>query len=284
MLKAREPDVKTVLDEEPELVGLEGQEVRRQRRRGDLHADRLRRDAPRRAHRRANVDLINDPPPQDVPQLAQTPGIKVHRGRREAHRVHRHGPGARRAPVLERQGQEPVQGQARAPGALPGDRHRRDQQVDDARAVEADRRRCLPSPRARRRPRSRSGCRSTRTAAKKLLADAGYPNGFEVHARLPEQPLRQRREDLPGARRDVGADRRRHASRQRDAARAVLPEAREDRHQHVHAGLGRRVDRRDLHAAAGAVDATTARATATSTTAATRTRSSTSSRRRSRSR
>ena len=41
-------------------------------------------------------------------------------------------------------------------------------------------------------------------------------------------------------------------------------------------GWGGAIDRRDLHAAAGAVDATTARATATTTTAATRTRSSTS--------
>ena len=30
-------------------------------------------------------------------------------------------------------------------------------------------------------------------AAKKLLAEAGYPNGFEVGDELPERPLRQRR-------------------------------------------------------------------------------------------
>ena len=83
------------------------------------------------------VDLVNDPPPQDVPRLAQTPGHQGARRHREPHRVHRHGPGARRAPVLERQGQEPVQGQARAPGALPGDRHRGDQEEHDARAVAA---------------------------------------------------------------------------------------------------------------------------------------------------
>ena len=38
-------------------------------------------------------------------------------------------------------------------------------------------------------------------AAKKLLAEAGYPNGFEVAHGLPERPLRQRRGDLPGGRR-----------------------------------------------------------------------------------
>ena len=40
--------------------------------------------------------------------------------------------------------------------------------------------------------------------AKKLLAEAGYPNGLRVRPRLPEQPLRQRRGDLPGAGRRCG--------------------------------------------------------------------------------
>ena len=39
--------------------------------------------------------------------------------------------------------------------------------------------------------------------AKKLLAEAGYPNGFEVDDGLPERPLRQRRGDLPGGHRDA---------------------------------------------------------------------------------
>ena len=48
----------------------------------------------------------------------------------------------------------------------------------------------------------------TSAAAKKLLADAGYPNGFEVDDGLPERPLRQRRGDLPG--RDADALAHRH--------------------------------------------------------------------------
>ena len=161
LLKSREPDVQDGADEEPELVGLKDEKF-------DGNVDEIvytpivsDAHARRRAHLRAKSTSINDPPPQDVPKLAQTPGIKVHRGRGEPHRVHRHGPGARRAPVLERQGQEPVQGQARAPGALPGDRHRRDPQDDDARPVEAHRRDAAVAAACRRR-RSRSGCRSIR--------------------------------------------------------------------------------------------------------------------------
>ena len=45
-------------------------------------------------------------------------------------------------------------------------------------------------------------------AAKKLLAEAGYPNGFEVDDELPERPLRQRRGDLPGGGRQPRAHRR----------------------------------------------------------------------------
>ena len=41
-------------------------------------------------------------------------------------------------------------------------------------------------------------------AAKALLAEAGYPDGFEVAARLPGEPLPQRRRDLPGSRRHAG--------------------------------------------------------------------------------
>jgi peptide/nickel transport system substrate-binding protein len=61
-------------------------------------------------------------------------------GSRTARDLPGHGPEARRAAVLQRQGQEPVQGQARAPGVLPGDRHRGHQAQRDARRRHADRR------------------------------------------------------------------------------------------------------------------------------------------------
>ena len=42
----------------------------------------------------------------------------------EPDRLHRHGPGPRRAALQQRQGQEPVQGRPRPARAVPGDRHR----------------------------------------------------------------------------------------------------------------------------------------------------------------
>ena len=58
--------------------------------------------------------------------------------------------------------------------------------------------------------------------AKKLLAEAGYPDGFERHAARDQQPLRERREDRAGDRADVDA--RRHPDQgRRDAVGDVLP-------------------------------------------------------------
>ena len=144
----------------------------------------------------------------------------------------------------------------------------------DARAVEADRR----DPARRREmstPEIEKRLPFDQAKAKKLLADAGYPNGFEVTLDCPNNRYvndEQICQALAAMWAQIGVT----IEGQRDAARQLLPEAREARHQPLHAGLGRRLHRRDLHAAAGAVDATTARATATTTTAATRTRRSTS--------
>ena len=59
-----------------------------------------------------------------------------------------------------------------------------------------------------RRRRSTSASRTTRPRAKKLLAEAGYPERLRGRVRLPERPLRQRRGDLPGGGRDAGPHRR----------------------------------------------------------------------------
>ena len=132
----------------------------------------------------------------------------------------------------------------------------------------------LPSPRCRRRS-SRSACRSTGESAKKLLADAGYPNGFEVTLDCPNNRYVNDEkicQALAAMWSQIGVMTKVNAM-----PRAIyFPKLEKTRHQPVHAGLGRRVDRRDLHAAARAVEPTTARATATTTTAATPTRSSTS--------
>ena len=72
--------------------------------------------------------------------------------------------------------------------------------------------------------------------AKKLLAEAGYPDGFEFVG-LPEQPLRERRAHLPGAGRYVGQGRRARAA-ERHAIRDLHRQDPELRHERLHAGLG----------------------------------------------
>ena len=85
------------------------------------------------------IDVMEPVPLQDVERVKAARQLHRAAGARAAHHLPRHGPEARRAAVLQRQGQEPVQGQARAPGVLPGDRHRGDQVARDARRRDADR-------------------------------------------------------------------------------------------------------------------------------------------------
>ena len=150
-----------------------------------------------------DVDLVTDLPTQDVERLRKEADAQGPRRPRGAHHLHRHGPAQRRAQVLERQGQEPVQGRARAQGAQPGGRPRGDQARDHARPVDpgrhhdrAGRARLLQGHRRRAEIRPGGGEEAARRG--------GLPERLRVHARLPEQPLRQRREDLPGAGRRCG--------------------------------------------------------------------------------
>ena len=86
-------------------------------------------------------------------------------------------------------------------------------------------------------------------AAKKLMAEAGYRRlrGPRSIARTTATSTTRRSASRWP---HVGEDQRQGAGR-RDAARHLLPQAREVRHQHVHARLGRRGDRRRDHADAG---------------------------------
>ena len=79
MLKAREPDVKTVLAKNPNWWGLKA--GRFEGNADEVIYTPIVSDATRvAALLSGEVDLVNDPPPQDVPKLAQTPGIKVLEG------------------------------------------------------------------------------------------------------------------------------------------------------------------------------------------------------------
>ena len=195
-----------------------------------------------------DVDLLTDLPTQDVARLRQDPKLKIARRPRGAHHLHRAGPVQPRAEVLRRQGQEPVQGQARARGAEPW---------------RSTARRSSASPCAACRSRRHHGGARASTAtspdidvpakvdaeAREEAARRGrLPERLRVPARLPEQPLRQRRGDLPGAGGHVGADRREGQAGGRVDGH-LHPEDAELRHLGLHAGLGRGHLRRAVHAA-----------------------------------
>ena len=61
------------------------------------------------------MDMIYSVPPQDMARIAQAAGMQAARRGRNCARSSWHGPEPRRAAVLQRQGQEPVQGRAGAP-------------------------------------------------------------------------------------------------------------------------------------------------------------------------
>ena len=110
-------------------------------------------------------------------------------------------------------------------------------------------------------------------ASKKLLADAGYPNGFEFTLDCPNNRYIND-EEICQAVTAMWAKIGAHREAQRDAARDVLPEDPEVRHQRLPARLGHGDVRRPVHAAEPDPHASIRRAapTATSTSASTATR------------
>ena len=62
------------------------------------------------------VDFVQDVPVQDIDRLEKNASLKVNLGPREPHHLPRHGCRLAGAQDLQRQGQEPVRRQARAPG------------------------------------------------------------------------------------------------------------------------------------------------------------------------
>ena len=168
-------------EEESELVGHQGRILRGERRRRDLHAHRLRRDARGGAHFRRGRSRQR---PAAAGRAAPRPDSE-HQGagrRREPHRLHRHGPEPRRTPLLQRQGQESLQGQARAAGALRGHRHRRHPEDDDARPVEAFGRAAAQSEDVLARDRETPALRPR--GGEEAAGRRGVPQRLRGHARL----------------------------------------------------------------------------------------------------
>ena len=131
-LESHQPGVKTVFKPNPDWWGKPEHNLTEV----DLHHHQVGRDARRRAAvGRDRHDGSGPGPGHRADQVEP----ERHRDDRSgaAHDLPQHGLVPGRAPVLERQGQESVQGRPRPQGVLPGDRHRGDQEPGDARQLGA---------------------------------------------------------------------------------------------------------------------------------------------------
>ena len=182
MLKAREPDIKTVLVKNPNWWGIK--DGRFEGNADEVIYTPIVSDATRVAALiSGEVDLINDPPPQDVPRLAQTAGIKVLEG--TENRIVFIGLDQQRDELLYSsvKGKNPFKDR-RVRQAL---YHAIDIdaiQKNTMRGLSQPSGAMLPSP-IQTTPEIEKRLPYDKERAKKLLAEAGYPNGFELTLDCP---------------------------------------------------------------------------------------------------
>jgi len=182
ILKSREPDVRTVMVKNPEWWGWK--EKANDGNVTELIYTPIANDATRLAALIAgNVDLLNDPAPQDVPKLQQTSGVKVIEGFEQ--RIVFLGLDQARDELLfsNVKGKNPFKDK-RVRQAL--------YQAIDIDAIHKSTMRGLSKPTGGLTPspvQSTDAIEKRYThdpnAAKKLLAEAGYPNGFEIQLDCP---------------------------------------------------------------------------------------------------
>jgi len=181
-LKAREPDVKTVLVKNPNWWGIkaglwEGNA-------DEVVYTPIVSDATRVAALiSGEVDLVNDPPPQDVPRLTQTPGIKILEGMEN--RIVFIGMDQFRDELLYSnvKGKNPLKDK-RVREALYYAIDIEAIKKNTMRGLSAPSGAMTPSPVATT-PEVEKRLPFDKEKAKKLLADAGYPNGFEITLDCP---------------------------------------------------------------------------------------------------
>ncbi|GIK87873.1 MAG: ABC transporter substrate-binding protein [Betaproteobacteria bacterium] len=182
MLKSREPDVRTVLVRNNDWWGWK--DKRFDGNVTEVIYTPIGNDATRLAALvSGDVELINDPAPQDVPKLQQTPGVKVIEGFEQ--RIVFFGMDQSRDELLYSnvKGKNPLKDR-RVRQAL--------YQAIDVNAIQKQTMRGLskpsgaltPSP-VQTTPEIEKRLAFDPGAAKKLLAEAGYPNGFEVQLDCP---------------------------------------------------------------------------------------------------
>ena len=182
ILKTREPDVKTVMVKNPDWWGWKDKD--NDGNVTELVYTPIANDATRLAALVAgNVDVVNDPAPQDVPRLSQTPGVKVIEGVEQ--RIVFLGMDQARDELLYSnvKGKNPLKDK-RVRQAL--------YQAIDIEAIHKATMRGLskpsggltPSP-VQSTPEIEKRLAFAPEQSKKLLAEAGYPNGFEVTLDCP---------------------------------------------------------------------------------------------------
>ncbi|HTR56789.1 MAG TPA: ABC transporter substrate-binding protein [Casimicrobiaceae bacterium] len=182
MLKSREPDVKTVLVKNPNWWGIK--EGRFTGNVDEVVYTPIASDATRLAALvSGEVDIINDPPVQDVPRLKQNPSVKVLEG--TENRVIFIGMDQQRDELLYSnvKGKNPFKDK-RVRQAL--------YQAVDIDALRSTTMRGLSKPTGAMLPAPLPWIAEPerrfpfdRAKAKQLLAEAGYPNGFEVTLDCP---------------------------------------------------------------------------------------------------
>jgi peptide/nickel transport system substrate-binding protein len=182
MLKSREPDIKTVLFKNPQWWGIK--EKLFEGNADEVIYQPIVSDATRLAALiSGEVDLINDPPPQDVPRLKQNPAIKVLEG--TENRIVFIGMDQKRDELLYSsiKGKNPLKDK-RVRQAL--------YQAIDIEAIKNNTMRglsnpsgaMLPSP-AQSTPEIEKRLPYDKAKAKQLLTEAGYADGFEVTLDCP---------------------------------------------------------------------------------------------------
>jgi peptide/nickel transport system substrate-binding protein len=182
MLKSREPDVKTVLVRNPNWWGTKASLF--EGNVDEIQFTPISSDATRLAALiSGEVDIINDPPPQDVPRLKQTPNIKVIEGTEN------------RVVFIGMDQQHDELAYASVKGKNPFKDRRVRQALYQAIDIDAIQKTVmrglakptgalLPNP-GQSTPELEKRWPHDKAAARKLLAEAGYPNGFEVTLDCP---------------------------------------------------------------------------------------------------
>jgi peptide/nickel transport system substrate-binding protein len=182
MLKSREPDVKTVLVKNPNWWGIK--DGRFEGNVDEVVFQPIGNDATRLAALiSGEIDVINDPPPQDVPRLKQTSNVKVLEG--VENRVVFIGMDQQRDELLysDVKGRNPFKDK-RVRQAL--------YRAIDIETIKATTMRGLAQPTGAMLPaplpwivQPEKRFPFDRAMARQLLVDAGYPNGFEVTLDCP---------------------------------------------------------------------------------------------------